>query len=181
MHRIFIGLRPPPPIRAALLAVMGGIGSARWQEDDQLHLTLRFVGEVAARQADDIAAAIAQIHVAPFAVRLNGVGRFQKQGRTDAIWAGLAPADPLAALHRKVDRAVMGAGFSPEPRAFLPHVTLARLARTAGAEQEIDAFIARHAGLASAPFAFSHLTLFESHLTRGGARYHAVARWPIAG
>jgi 2'-5' RNA ligase len=158
---------------------MGGIGGARWQDDEQLHLTVRFIGEVDGRAADDVVAALGQVHSLPIAVALNGVGRFERQGRTDTIWAGVAPHDALAALHRKVDHALVHIGLAPEGRAYLPHITLARLPRALGAEVEVEAFIARHAGLSSPRFSFDHLVLFESELTRDGARYHAVDRWRL--
>lgn len=179
MHRLFVGLRPPPAIRALLLAAMGGIGGARWQDDGQLHLTLRFIGAVGRREAEDIAAALSHIHAAPIDATIAGVGRFEKQGRTDALWAGVRPHDALAALHRKVDHAIVRAGQPPEARAYLPHITLARLPRALGAEVEIDAFLARQAGLASDPFVFEHLTLFESELASDGARYHSIERWRL--
>ncbi len=179
MHRLFLGLRPPREIRAALMAIMGGIGGARWQDDDQLHLTVRFIGEVDRRTADDIASAMGSVQGGPVVVALNGVGRFEKQGRTNAIWAGLSPHAAAVALHRKVDRTLVNLGLAPEGRAYLPHITLARLPRSLDAEGQINAFLARHAGLASQPFGFTHLTLFESQLTRDGARYEAIERWPI--
>lgn len=179
MHRLFIGLRPPPAIRALLLAAMGGVGGARWQDDDQLHLTVRFVGDVDARTADDIAAALGQVHAEPIEVAVKGVGRFEKQGRTDAIWAGVQPHDALAALHRKVDHAIIRCGLPAEGRAYLPHITLARLPRSLGMSPEIDAFLARNAGLASPLFRFEHLTLFESSLGSDGARYAPVERWRL--
>lgn len=179
MHRLFVGLRPPPAIRALLLTAMGGVGGARWQDDGQLHLTLRFVGEVGRREAEDIADALGRIRAAPIEVAIAGVGRFEKQGRTDALWAGVRPHDALAALHRKVDHAIVRAGLPPEGRAYLPHITLARLPRSQGASVEIDAFLARQAGLASGPFTFDYLTLFESELASEGARYHSIARWPL--
>ncbi len=179
MHRLFVGLRPPRVVRAALLDDMGGIASARWQRDDQLHLTIRYIGEVDGRTADDIALALARLQTEVIDVALCGVGRFAKQGRTDTIWAGVSPGDALARLHRKVDHAITGLGLPSEGRAYLPHITLARLPRSVAAEQDVDAFLAAHAGLSSTPFAFEHLTLFESELTRDGAAYHIVDRWPL--
>ncbi len=181
MHRLFVGLRPPREIRAALIAIMGGIAGARWQTDDQLHLTIRYIGEVDHRTAEDVALAMARLHAPAISVALQGVGRFEKQGRTDAIWAGVSPGEALARLHKKVDHALIALGLPAEGRAYLPHITLARLARGLAVEGEIDAFIAAQAGLASAPFPFTHVTLFESHLTRDGARYEPVDRWPMHG
>src|SRR3954470_7895666 len=105
MHRLFIALRPPPAVRAAVSATMDGLPQARWQDDDQLHLTVRYIGEVDGRMAEDVVLAMGQVHAAPIDVALSGVGAFDKKGRVDALWAGVAPHDALAALHRKVDHA----------------------------------------------------------------------------
>ncbi len=178
MIRLFVALRPPPAIRAQLAATMDGVLGARWQDDEQLHITSRFIGEVERPVAEDIAAALGQIYADAPVVALHGVGRFERRGATTALWAGIAPHDALAALHRKVDQACIRAGLTPEHRAYLPHVTLARLARGA-AGPDADRWIAAHAGLASAPFALPHLVLYESILTRDGARYEPVMRWAL--
>lgn len=179
MHRLFIGLRPPPAIRAQLLATMGGVPAARWQHDDQLHLTLRYVGEVDTALAEEIALMLARLHAPTPVVRIAGVGRFDKDGRTDSLWAGVTPSAPLTALHKKIDRGLGMLGLRPEGRSFVPHITLARLPRSQGAGPALDAFVAQHATLASAPFALPHLILFESHLTRERAVYDVRARWPL--
>lgn len=178
MHRLFVGLRPPAAVRAQLLAAMGGVPDARWQDDDQLHITLRFVGEVDRPVADDIAAALGSVHTPPAECAIAGVGRFGSKGRTHTLWAGVVPADPLAHIHRKIDAALVRLGLPPEGRAYLPHVTLARLRVP---DIACERFLADHAGLASAPFALTHMLLFESHLGRAGARYEAVARYPLDG
>lgn len=179
MLRLFVALRPPPDIRRSLMQAMGGVPYARWQDDDQLHCTLRFIGEVDRPQAEDIAAALAAIHADAAAVRIASVGRFAHKGRTDTLWAGLAPTDALHHLARKVDQACVRAGLPPERRAYLPHITLARLPRSAGMMPEIDGWLAVHAGLSSAVFTMPHILLYQSHLGRGGASYEPVARWPL--
>lgn len=179
MHRLFTALRPPPMIRAFLHGAMGGVSAARWQDDEQIHLTLRYIGEVDRRVAEDVALALAQVHASPIEVALSGVGAFDKRGRVDALWAGVAPQEALAALHRKVDRALVRLRLAPEARAYLPHITLARLPRGAGLAPEIDRWRADHAGLASPPFTLDHLYLFESHLGGEGARYEAIGRWRL--
>lgn len=179
MLRLFVGLRPPPEIRAILMSVMGGVPNARWQRDDQLHLTLRFIGEVSPRTADEIALVLGGLKAGAPEVALAGIGRFDHGGRTDTIWAGVAPTGPLAALHRKVDRALVQVGMEPEGRAFVPHITIARLPRSAGRDPAIDAFVGRHAGLASPVFRLPHLTLFESQLGSDGADYLSLSRWPL--
>ncbi|MFT3978801.1 MAG: RNA 2',3'-cyclic phosphodiesterase [Sphingomonas bacterium] len=176
MHRLFIALRPPPPIRAALKEAMGGVPHARWQDDAQLHLTVRFIGEVERPLAEEIALALDTIDAPAPEVRLSGVGRFDKNGRTDALWAGVAPHEALAALHRKADRALVALGLEPERRAYLPHITLARIPRSAGHGIAIEQWLADHAALASAPFTMEALTLYESHLGRDAASYAPVTR-----
>src|SRR3546814_10128987 len=114
MHRLFVARRPPPDIRALLIAAMGGVRAARWQNDEQLHLTLRFIGEVDRPIAEDVVAALGSVHAPPITAAIAGVGRFEKRGRTDAIWAGVAPGDALAALQAKVDRALVRLGRSEE-------------------------------------------------------------------
>lgn len=178
--RLFVALRPPPAIRERLFDAMDGVPGARWQDDEQLHLTLRFIGEVERHTGDDLVAALGQVHAPIPIVQLAGVGRFAHRGRTDTLWAGVTPHDGLTALHCKVDAACVRAGLAPERRAFMPHVTLARLPRSVGAGTGIDGWLAATAGLASQPFALPHLVLYQSHLGRDGAQYEPVMRWPLA-
>ena len=177
-HRLFVALRPPRPVRARLTGAMHGISGARWQNDEQLHLTLRFIGEVDRHRAEDIAAALGALHAPAVTARIAGVGLFERQGRPHMVWAGVEPHEPLAALHRKVDQLLARVGVAPETRAFMPHVTLARLNRGSG---PVAAFLALNSDLASPSFEFGHVTLYESELGHGGSRYHPVARYPLDG
>ncbi|WP_294237416.1 RNA 2',3'-cyclic phosphodiesterase [uncultured Sphingomonas sp.] len=179
MLRLFVALRPPPAIRDMLADAMDGVPRARWQDDEQLHLTVRFIGAVDRPVAEDVAAALSQVHAPVPTVRIAGVGSFDRKGRVDTLWAGVSPHDALAHLHRKVDQACVRAGLPPESHAYLPHVTLARLPGSAGMAPEIEGWRAVHAGLSSAPFAMPHLVLYQSHLGHGGASYEPVMRWPL--
>ena len=179
MHRLFVALRPPPSIRALLAEAMGGVPHARWQNDDQLHLTVRYIGEVDRPLAEDIALALGQVHAAAPVVAIAGVGAFDRRGRTDTLWAGLRPHDALAALHKKVDQTLVRAGIEPDRRAYLPHITLARLPLSAGADPAVAQWQARNAGLATAEFTLDALMLYESRLGGDGASYEAVTRWPL--
>ncbi|WP_294295074.1 RNA 2',3'-cyclic phosphodiesterase [uncultured Sphingomonas sp.] len=178
MHRLFVALRPPADVRAMLLDAMGGIAGARWQDDEQLHLTLRYIGEVERPMAEDVAIALESVRAAAVTLAISGVGKFDGGGRPGgAAWAGVTPREPLAALHKKLDSALVRAGLQPERRAYLPHITLARLSRSAGSP---DRFLADHAMLSSAPFTLDQVLLYESHLGSSGATYEAVARYPLA-
>lgn len=173
--RLFVAVRPPPPVCDILLAAMGGVTGARWQADDQLHLTLRFIGEVDRHAAADIAAALAGVrHLAIDAVT-GGVGSFADRGRPNALWVGVGPAAALAALHLKVDQALFRAGIARDGRAFHPHVTLARLGRGAGS---IAGFLSAPAVTTS--FVITRFTLFESVLTRERAEYRALETYDFA-
>jgi 2'-5' RNA ligase len=177
MHRLFLALRPPEPVCDLLIDLMGGVEGLRWQGDEQLHCTLRFVGEVDGHVAEDLAAALTAIRFDPFEVRLNGVGRFE-QRRGGALWAGVAPREPLAALAAKIDRVAQTVGLPPERRAYHPHITLARWSRAA---PPLDAFLGAHAGLSSDPWLADRFTLYESHLGRSGPRYEPAAEYRAAG
>ncbi len=176
MHRLFVALRPPVPIRETLLAIMHGVEGARWQSDDQIHCTLRFIGEVDRHQAEDIAAALARVTAIPFDLALSSVGTFDHRGRIDTLWAGITPHDAVAALHARVDRACINAGCASEHRAYLPHITLARLNRASGPLHE---FLATNAGLSSASFPVIEFGLYESILGRERPVYHLAERYPL--
>ena len=176
MHRLFVAIRPPEPIRDLLLDAMDDSADFRWLSEDQLHLTLRFIGEVERPVADDIADALAAIHSLSFELRISGTGRFE-QRNSGALWAGVEPRAPVAALAAKVERACQQAGLEPERRAFHPHITLARWKgrRT----REVAAYLDRTRGLTSDPFEVHQFILFESRLSKHGAHYEEVASYPL--
>lgn len=175
--RLFAAVRPPAPVIQALLALEGGIIGARWQDAGQLHLTLRFFGEVEAVRAEDLDAALARVRCAPFALALRGTGHFERKGRAHTLWAGLAPSAPLAALHRKVEIAARRAGLPPGTRKFAPHITLARLNVASGS---VLPFLAGHGALAGEPWQVTAFDLMESTLTPAGAEYATLRRYSLA-
>ena len=176
MHRLFVAIRPPEDIRDLLIDAMDDSPELRWVGDEQLHLTLRFIGEVERPLADEIAHALQRIRSDRFDLRIEGVGRFD-QRNGGALWAGVRPKEPMAALAAKVDRACVAAGIEPERRAFHPHITLARWNRRSG--QAADRFVERNRGLASEPFAVDRFILFESRLSRHGPHYEEVAEFRL--
>ena len=176
MHRLFVAIRPPEPVREALLDLMEGVPDLRWQSDDQLHLTVRFIGEVERPVAEDVAAALQGIRFERFSLSLNGVGKFEKR-RHGALWAGVTPKNQLKALNAKVERTCQSAGLEPERRAYHPHITLARWK---GRAQGLDRFLEQHGGLAFDPWEVREFILYESHLGREGAHYEAVTAYPLS-
>lgn len=176
MHRLFIGIDPPEHVKDRLLDMMGSLAGARWQSDEQLHLTLRFVGEVDGNQADDVAAALGSLRHPRFELSLAGIGMFDRRGRPEALWVGIEPKAPVKALHDKVESAMRVAGLPPEGRAYLPHITIARLKSLVA---PLDGFMSAHGGVTSEPFAVDDFCLYESQLTRDGSIYTIVERYPL--
>lgn len=178
MPRLFTALTLPDPISDLLLDTMEGLPAARWQDAAQLHLTLTFLGDVPPRGVDDLVLALARVPVLPFPLALAGVGHFEHKGRAKAVWAGVAASEPLLALQARVAQACSMAGFAPEARRFLPHVTLAWLGRdNAG---RVPDWLAANALLATPPFTVSTFTLFASTLSPVGSHYTPVEQFPLA-
>ena len=177
MHRLFVAIRPPEHIRDLLIDAMDDSPDFRRQDDEQLHLTLRFVGEVDRHVAADLADALARVRAARFTLRIKGIGSFDHRS-AGALWAGVEPKEPVAGLAAKIERTCQHVGLEPETRAFHPHVTLARWKgrRT----RELAGFLDRTRALASEPFAVDSFTLFESRLSRHGAHYEEVASYALS-
>jgi 2'-5' RNA ligase len=167
MHRLFVALPIPEDIADLLLDCMDGPERLRWVHADSLHLTVRFIGAVDGATAEDVAASLASLHVSAFEIALQGVGCFSHR-RHGALWAGVAPKDPVAALAQRVDRAVQAAGLPAETRAFHPHVTLARWS---GPSPAIQPWLERHGDLSSRPWRIERLVLYESYLGKAGPTY----------
>jgi len=177
MPRLFVAIRPPDTIRDLLIDAMDDSPDFRWQDEEQLHLTLRFAGEVERPTANDLADALGRIHAPRLELRIAGVGRFE-QRNGGALWAGVEPKPPLAALAAKVERVCQSVGLEPERRAFHPHITLARW--KARRTREVQQYLEGNGGLASVPFAVDEFILFESHLSRHGAHYEVVETYPLS-
>ncbi|GGB70423.1 RNA 2',3'-cyclic phosphodiesterase [Blastomonas aquatica] len=173
--RLFLAFVPPPSIRQTLLGTMHALPGARWQSDAQLHVTLRFIGDVDRHCADALMLALRHERFARIEALLDGFGHFERRGRVDQLWAGLGPREPLNALHAKLDRLCVGIGLEPEGRRYVPHITLARLARsTAPSPEQLAGWLSAQPPLPSDTFVFDRLVLMESHMGRDGSMYEPV-------
>ena len=178
MHRLFVAIRPPEDIRDLLVDAMDDNPELRWVGDENLHLTLRFIGEVERPVAEDIAAALRNVRAAAFELSLSGVGIFE-QRNGGALWAGILPKEPVAALAVKVERACIAAGLGAEHRAFHPHITIARWNRRSAVAAQ--SFLERNRALALSPFFVDAFTLFESRLSRHGPHYEELDEYRLTG
>ena len=176
-HRLFVAIRPPAAVRDLLIDHMEGLEGANWQDEDQLHLTLRYCGECEASQVDDLAAALGTVCGSPFDCRVRDAGYFEKRGRAHTLWAGVEHAPELLRLQKNVERACQRAGLAPETRKFAPHVTIARLnASTA----PLGPWPAAHGDLSAPPFLATEFILYESHLGDSGSLYEPITRYTLA-
>jgi 2'-5' RNA ligase len=176
MIRLFVALPLPDTIAEGLLAMQSGVPGARWSTREQLHLTLRFIGEVDGRDADAIDETLASVSAPRFTVELKGVGAFGGKNPR-ALWAGVAPNDSLIHLQRKMESAIQRLGFPAEERKYTPHVTLARL-RATPAARTMD-YISDHALYASGPFAADRFILYSSKMTPHGSIYVAEREYAL--
>jgi 2'-5' RNA ligase len=175
--RLFVGLDLPWDLRERLAVLSGGIPGARWVPAANYHVTLRFIGEVAAHQAEEIDHALAALRARGFPLTLAGVGTFDKGGRPVLLWAGVERNAQLDLLHSKIETACQRIGLPAERRRFTPHVSLARLDNVA--EAKLAAFVQGHNLFRAAPVDMQHFTLFSSQLGKEASVYTAEVEYPL--
>lgn len=176
MMRLFVGLALPSGIAERLVALGGGIPGGRWVEARNLHITLRFIGEVEDGLARELHDELATLRLPAFALSLDGFGTFGRSA-PNHLWAGVEKLPDLLHLQTKVESLVARLGLPPEGRKYLPHVTLARF--KGAPVVRVQDFIARNSPFHAGPWPVEHFTLFRSHLGRSGAEYEAIAEYPL--
>ncbi len=177
MIRLFVAIQLPASISECLHGLRGGVPGARWVDPENIHLTLRFIGNVENSIFADIDACLSQLTGPAFDVEINGVGEFSRGRRPRMIWAGVAPNQALVDLHRRIDAGLIKAGFPPEGRRYTPHITLARI--KGGARAPVQEFVAHNALVRLPTFRVTEFTLFSSHLGHRAASYRAEAAYPL--
>jgi len=179
--RLFAALAIPDEVAARLIALQKGVGGAKWRPRENLHLTLRFFGEVAEPVADDLDAALEEAArgIGPFELTLKGAGTF---GGADphALWIGAAENATLTKLAAACEKAARRAGLKPEPHKFTPHVTLAYLSNAP--LDRVQAFESRLGLFEAPPFRVETFGLYSS-VTRKSAPslYRPEAEYPLFG
>lgn len=167
MYRLFVAIELPEWVKAELSGLSFGLPNTNWVPDEQLHLTLRFIGEVDKVQFEEIAQALTEVQLDPFDLVLEGVGTFPPRGTPTVLWVGVEKSEPLLQLRRRVDSALNQAGVPPEGRKFSPHITLARLKDAP--MSRLGPFLTGHALYKLEPFEIEEFHLFSSQLTSKGA------------
>ena len=178
MMRLFVGIAIPDTLARALQLLEGGVPGARWQSREQLHLTLRFLGEVDGRTLADIDDALRALHEPAFELEPFGVGVFTlKEPRQ--LWVGMRNSPALLHLHRKIDTAMTRLGLPADGRKFTPHITLARL--KAPHRDRLVHFLQAHALFHAQPFAVDRFLLLRSTLTADGSVYSIEQEYVLDG
>jgi 2'-5' RNA ligase len=176
--RLFVALSIPDAVAQALMLLQGGVPGARWQAREQLHLTLRFIGEVDGRDGRAIDDALAGIDAPAFEMQFHGVGQFgNKQPHT--LWAAARRNALLERLQRKVDISIRRVGQPQDAHKFKPHVTLARLRNPE--LEKLRHWLADHALYTSLSFEVSAFCLYSSKLTSDGSIYRVEQEYRLRG
>ena len=170
--RLFVAIAIPDAVAQSIMLIQGGVPGARWQAREQLHLTLRFIGEAGGRDAAMLDDALAGIEAPAFDLQLHGVGQFGNK-QPHALWAGVRKSKTLEHLQRKVDTAIRRVGQPQDAHKFTPHVTLARLRNPEG--PKLIEWLTHNALFTSVEFRVGAFNLYSSRLTSDGSIY-AVER-----
>ncbi len=177
MVRLFVALALPEILRTQLNRLQTGLKGARWVDEESLHVTVRFIGEVEEGLAREIDEALLDVTAPPFRLTLENLGLFGTGHRQRTLWAGIRKHPDLTLLKGRVDTALQGIGVARESRAFHPHVTLARLDRVE--PDNLQAFVEAHNLSVSGAFAVEDFRLYSSILTRHGPHYTEEAVYPL--
>jgi 2'-5' RNA ligase len=176
MPRLFTAIEIPEAMRLRLSLLRAPIGGAKWVQPEDMHITLRFAGDIDGRTSDDLADLLAEVSLPPFLVSISGAGAYG--GRDPRVlWAGVTPGLEIEALYRANERAARGAGLDPDPRDFRPHVTLARMRRAR--QTEVARFLAENGDIRMEPFLVTRFVLLSARPGSGGPPYVVEAAYPL--
>ena len=178
MIRLFAALPVPDEIAQGLARRQQGLPGARWRPADALHVTLRFFGEVSPAVAADLDAELDALAGEPFDLGLEGAGAFGERDHMRAVWAGVAPSEPLRRLAARCEAAARRAGLKPEARTYRPHVTLAYLKRQVD-ERRVAAWVQGHNLLQSPTWRATGFGLYSSWSGPDGSRYELERTYPL--
>jgi 2'-5' RNA ligase len=186
--RLFVALEIPSAVRDNLAAFLSemralteklGERRVRWVRPENLHVTLKFIGEVADTKLADIRTALSSVpSVAPIDVRFRGLGFFPNENRPTVLWAGLDASPHLSTFAGDIDGALTAMGIAREKRAFVPHLTLARFAAPF-LHEKLRAAIQKNGERAFGSFQASEFHLIESKLKPSGAEYTSLTSFRL--
>jgi RNA 2',3'-cyclic 3'-phosphodiesterase len=178
-ERMFIALTLPDAVRGALAALARPLPGVNWTRPEQLHVTLRFLGDVPGDQIEPMIARLAAVQVEPFVLPVEGVGTFPPNRPPRVLWIGVGSGHPrLFQLRQRVDDAVLASGVPLDVRTFHPHVTLARCTENAAAA--IRHWLHAQRDSAAPPFRVESFDLYASELRPAGAVHTLRRRFALS-
>lgn len=176
--RLFVALEIPAVVREKLAALLGDLRAIdegpRWVRPENLHVTLKFIGEVSQEKLREIQPALAAVRAnSEVKLELRGLGFFPAEKRPRVFWVGMQASANLATLARDIDAALGETGIPRETREFSPHLTLARI-NDGNLSEKLRAAIRERSAAEFGTIETSEFHLVESKLRRGGAEYTRV-------
>jgi len=177
MLRLFAGLAVPEDVAEELAALADNMPGAHWTEPENMHVTLRFIGEVSEADAEDIHGELSRLSAKPLSYDITGMDTFGQGRKAHALYAGVPLSAELDLLQTRVEAAVVRSGRPREPRRFKPHVTLARLKNPdVGRLQD---FIIRNNLFRAGPLGVDRFILYESRPGNDGPAYFPLQDYPL--
>jgi 2'-5' RNA ligase len=182
MPRYFIATPLPDEARDRLVAVQPpAVPGMRILAREELHLTLHFLGEVAANDIDTARAALVAVRMNAFTIGLSGVGMFPSKRHAKVLWAGVEANADLTELHRAIGAALTDAiGFRFEDRPYSPHITLARLDDPSPPDV-IDRYLEDNWGFVVPYVPIDHFGLYSSRFADNVPKYQEESVFPLLG
>ena len=177
--RLFVAIDLPDSVKEQVAGLCCGLPGARWVNPEQLHLTLRFIGEVDGGMFRDIRETLDEVQSDPFTLQLDGVGFFPPRGKPRVVWVGLRQSVDLSQLRNRIESRLVALGLEPETRKSSPHITLARLKNTPASK--VGRFLETHNLFLSTSFAIDEFFLYSSRFGRNGAIHRIEAGYPLTG
>lgn len=169
MPRLFVAVDPPEQIRDEISAIYCAIPGTRWMTDEQIHLTLRFIGEVDTSVENKVIDVLEKISISPFTISLKGIGYFPPRKEPRVLWVGMLENELLLRLQKQIERAITSLDIEPDSRKFYPHITIARLSDPH--REKIARFISENTLFATEPFEISEFYLYRSYQGKEGSHY----------
>ena len=178
-QRLFIALTLPEAVRRVLASTASPIPGVTWTRPEQLHVTLRFLGDVSAEQQQTVLTRLAPVRVEPFILPVEGLGVFPPPNRPPSVlWIGVGSGHPrLFQLRQRLDDALIAAGLQLDVRLFHPHVTLGRA--TEDAAKSVAHWMHVHREFSAPPFRVESFDLYSSVLHPSGASHTLVRSFPL--
>jgi 2'-5' RNA ligase len=176
MYRLFVAVDLPETVKKSIKDICTGLPDARWVDIQQLHLTLRFIGEADERLFNAINTCLAEISETTFTLALQGVGCFPPKRPPRVLWIGIEKNETLIRLAEKTEIALVEkTGIEPEQRKFSPHITIARFRESSPAK--VADYLARNSSFRTETFRVEAFHLYSSTLTPAGAQHRCEASY----